>query len=44
MAAGNWPSADDAELLRHAIRGGQLNTIIRRVYPQTDLETETTKV
>ena len=37
----NLPSAQDAELLRRAIRDDQLNSIMRRVYPQTDKEKQT---
>ena len=39
----NWPSARDADLLRQVIRGEQLSTLVRRVYPQTDGETEAAK-
>ncbi|MBA3810863.1 MAG: type II toxin-antitoxin system MqsA family antitoxin [Caulobacteraceae bacterium] len=37
----DFPSAQDAELLRRAIRNDQLNTIVRRIYPQTDKEKQT---
>jgi DNA-binding transcriptional regulator YiaG len=32
----NWPSAQDAQLLRRAITDDRLGAIVRRIYPQTD--------
>ncbi len=32
----NWPSAQDAQILRRAITDDRLGAIVRRVYPQTD--------
>ena len=31
----DWPSAQDAQLLRRAITDDRLNAIVRRIYPQT---------
>jgi HTH-type transcriptional regulator/antitoxin MqsA len=39
-ARGTWPSAQDAERLRRAVRGDQLDTIVRRVYPQAEAKKE----
>jgi HTH-type transcriptional regulator/antitoxin MqsA len=36
----NWPSAQDAQLLRRAITDDRLNAIMRRIYPQTDAADE----
>lgn len=36
----SWPSAQDAQLLRRAITDDRLNSIMRRVYPQTDVQEE----
>jgi hypothetical protein len=38
--ASNWPSAQDAQLLRRAITDDRLGAIMRRVYPQTDAADE----
>jgi HTH-type transcriptional regulator/antitoxin MqsA len=32
----NWPSVEDARLLRRAITDDRLGAILRRIYPQTD--------
>jgi HTH-type transcriptional regulator/antitoxin MqsA len=32
----NWPSVEDAQLLRRAITDDRLGAILRRIYPQTD--------
>ena len=33
----DWPSAQDAQLLRRAITDDRLNAIVRRIYPQTEV-------
>ena len=40
-SAADWPSAQDADLLRRTSGNARLNAIVRRVYPQVDAEKET---